>query len=416
MKLKNLTITTLQIAGFTSIICLTILALFISLVGIINANHKLEEVSETKLQTEHNLLLIKDGIADIENGEHSLLIEYYPAIGFHEDIFKHAEFNFKDINSACKILEHSKLSAEERNLWDPFSQNLTGWIKAERKFYTSQYEKDSILKANYKPGYKTRAIIAKYQKTALEESLRLLPLFTKVEETLNKLLNYYNNQTSKLAIQKNPLIRYYILYSLIIISALVIAVFITIVIAKKIKGNVLKIIHAGRKISEGDFTVSLDETEENELGSIKSVINEINFSITAMLKNITAMYDEQKSGNTLSRCRLSGLSGTFLEAVNKINESLDTIQKPSEETEKSIYNTFNSVTAMSKEQKAGNLGVRCDLTGFSGTYLELLTEVNNALDSISNPLFEAINLLDEYADGHFNRQNERPSRRPGKIN
>lgn len=71
----------------------------------------------------------------------------------------------------------------------------------------------------------------------------------------------------------------------------------------------------------------------------------------------------------------------------------------------SVFSTMNSNLLKTIEEHAnGDVAYRCDVDGMQGLYLEIMSGINQALDSIANPVIEAIGIMNMFAAGDLSKK------------
>lgn len=132
-----------------------------------------------------------------------------------------------------------------------------------------------------------------------------------------------------------------------ILLGLVAFIALSIYISNTISKGIKKMDNAAQRMADGDFNLDIIVESKDEIGSL-----------------------------TQSFLRMR-------ESVNQMTSALD---------------------IMTKEQKQGDIEARCDSSVLKGTYKELVTSINDALDLITMPVIESIGLMNEYALGDLSKE------------
>ncbi len=427
MNFKNLKIRTQNLTGYGLIIGITIAAGIPAYLGMRTSNKSLIEVTQKRMPAERALLIIKEGQTAVRSGERSLLIENYPARGFREDIYKHTEEAWKRIDSAWKVYEPVCQTPEEKKQWKEFSDDWSKWKKAELDFFAYQRNKDKLHDLN------TKIQPFRLQKEAFNQSILIRPLFTRVDEDLNRIVNYNALMVKTITEQNTTMARQRIIIILIlVIASLVFAIILAFYLTNLLKNAVKDILYFSRKIADGEMDVNPKVESDNELGSIMRAFIDMKKSINTTLESITLMSMEQKAGDIEARCNVSGLPGAYREVVGGVNEALDNITLPFIECiglmneygqgdfnkqmhvlpgkqlilTESLNNFRDNILSLIADTNMlalaaveGKLSTRADASKHQGDFRKIVEGVNNTLDAVIAPLGMAAIYVERISQG-----------------
>lgn len=211
----------------------------------------------------------------------------------------------------------------------------------------------------------------------------------------------------------------------------------------EIKSNINSLIKANGEAARIAYNISKGNLD-NEIVK-RSSDDTLMEALQIMTNSIKLLVED---ANRLSNYAIKGVldkradagvhDGDFKKIVDGINSTLDAIALPLKTASNNIemiskgiipepitaeyqgeYNTLktsiniliaslNNVVGQLKkvivEQNAGDIESRTDFIGSEGVFLELLQGINSALDSIGNPVIEAIQIINEYAEGDLTKE------------
>ncbi len=130
-------------------------------------------------------------------------------------------------------------------------------------------------------------------------------------------------------------------------------------------------------------------------GEWLNIFGNFNKSLDAVIGplNLSAEYIDRISKGDIPPKIEEDMKGDFNEIKNNLNMCIDTLNA----MQSSLFETI-------KQQNSGFVNARCDVNGMSGIYLDLMSGINETLDSVSNPIFEGVEILLDYAKGNLNKE------------
>ncbi len=190
-------------------------------------------------------------------------------------------------------------------------------------------------------------------------------------------------------------------------------------------------------IAEGTLTSRIDGHYRGDFAKIPASVNHVMdvFEMrNADLQMLTDAAIEGKLGVRAELGKYSGANGRLLRAINEMLDAfvrplslaagyIDRIANgeiPPKITEtylgdfNSVKNSLNqcidSLSTLHQDlmvtlsaQRQGEIAARCHPENLKGVYAELATGINDALDAVSAPLLEAMDLLEAYGEGDLSR-------------
>ncbi len=189
---------------------------------------------------------------------------------------------------------------------------------------------------------------------------------------------------------------------------------------------------AARHLAEGNLETEIEVlSAEDALGH---ALIEVRESLKTIISEIKRLVEQQKQGNIEARGQTNALQGAFKEVIINLNEALDVLTKPLEQTivilnEYAQGNLQNELpplpgdlmqlteavntirtnlnllveesVQLTEEAKAGNLKHRGNVEKFQGRYRAILSGFNEALDALIKPLNETAQAMALIARGEI---------------
>ncbi len=170
-----------------------------------------------------------------------------------------------------------------------------------------------------------------------------------------------------------------------IIIALIVSVF-ALWMATSIAKPIIKVTEVSQAIADGDLSVEVDIDQTDEVGQLVDAFR----NMRSALKNKAEMAVQIANGN--------------LDVDVKVASEADVLGKAMETMKESLIKMRDNLQNTIEEQKAGDIDSRCNPDGFQGAYAELLSGVNEALESVIEPIVESIGMMQEYAEGDLSKE------------
>jgi len=157
-------------------------------------------------------------------------------------------------------------------------------------------------------------------------------------------------------------------------------------IASKISKPMREMKNVAQSLSAGDVTVTTSYSSNDEIGALADAFRNVVIAQQEKIKAAEAI----ANGDFEYKLHVVSEQDTLALAMLKMIEQLKHLQK--------------ELAEVIEAQKAGEMNVRCSATGLDGTYRDLLEGINEALDTIQNPLLFSSRIISEYAEGRLEQE------------
>ncbi len=192
------------------------------------------------------------------------------------------------------------------------------------------------------------------------------------------------------------------------------------------------------RISKGDIPPKIEDEYKGDFNEIKNNLNVCIDAINELVRDSKMLSDAASEGKLDTRADASKHGGDFKGIVEGVNDTLDNVIGPLnvaaeyvdriskgdippkiEDEYKGDFNEIknnlnvcidslntlaNELGDTIKKQNEGDIEARCNTEKVFGAYAELLKGINDALDSIANPVLEGIDIMKEYAEGDLSKE------------
>ena len=263
--------------------------------------------------------------------------------------YKHIKDAWLKIDQAIEKFDRINLSEIEKKNWNHFIITFNRWKLAHNKILVMHHLKDSIMilsQTNH--NLRIHNNLKDINKKILETTQQQRPLFYAAEGDLDKLGILNSNYLEEIANQSKKLSNQRLNILLIFLVSLILcAVFIALVISNHLSNSIINVSDIAKELAKGNLNVDTKSDNKDEIG---------------------------------------------------------VLMRSFQEMKESFERTITSIEMMTKEQKLGDLEARCDPAGLPGIYSNLVNNVNESFDIIILPVIESIGLMNEYAQGNFNKQ------------
>ncbi|NOW06600.1 methyl-accepting chemotaxis protein [Clostridium beijerinckii] len=190
-----------------------------------------------------------------------------------------------------------------------------------------------------------------------------------------------------------------------------------------------------KRISNGDVPEKIKNEYQGEFNKIKNNLNTLIDTLNLFVKEVNWMNDTFKLGNTRDRIDVSKFDGVYRQMAQSVNDgmwiSIDVLIKIfavlksysegdfSVELEKlpgrygianeSLYGLKSNILKVVDEQimvlsaaAEGNLEIRGESEKYTGSFKELISIINKAVDAFAKPIGEIKSVLEEMSKGNLN--------------
>ena len=188
------------------------------------------------------------------------------------------------------------------------------------------------------------------------------------------------------------------------------------------------------RISKGDIPSKIEDEYKGDFNEIKNNINLLIDTLNTFISEMKKMSEQQSMGDieyNIDSSKFAGVYNTmsdgFNDTVNEINGAilmiLNTIKKYSEgdfseqmekmagkrvvanemidELRDNLVNVNSEIHKLINATEKGDLRVRADVSGFRGSYQDMVSGLNKTLDLVLNPIAEAVKTLQQMAEGNL---------------
>ncbi len=179
------------------------------------------------------------------------------------------------------------------------------------------------------------------------------------------------------------------LRSSIMLVGLLIAVFVAgfaLWIALSLARPIQTITEIAQGVAKGDLGQSVEIHQEDEIGQLAEAFRDMSDALNSKAE----VAQHIAVGN--------------LEAEVKVLSEADVLGQAMVTMKESLFKMQEDLKTTIEEQKIGEIDSRCHPEKFKGAYAELLSGVNETLDSVINPMFEGIEIMQLYAKGDLQRE------------
>ncbi|WP_181391845.1 methyl-accepting chemotaxis protein [Methanospirillum lacunae] len=153
--------------------------------------------------------------------------------------------------------------------------------------------------------------------------------------------------------------------------------------SRKISYPIVAMTDLSRRLAEGDLTVPIQHTSRDETGKLADAFRELQSSL------------QQKSA-IVEKISAGDLNFTYHASSEKdvLGQSLVHMQT----TIKDLTSVIHDLAIRSSD---GDLSVRGDDGKFVGDFKIIVHDLNKSLESVINPVHEAMRVANHYAEGHY---------------
>ena len=216
---------------------------------------------------------------------------------------------------------------------------------------------------------------------------------------------------------------------------ILLGVIIAITIARIIRNGISAVTEAARKISQGNFNVSVGSDGKDEIAELSNSLLTLKTVIQDVASDINNAASDFDAGNTDYRMNVTAYNGEFQQIAAEINKTFedlidDSVYAAELVTEfgnghfdiqikelpgkKAVLSdSFKAVQANLKKINGeishiingatdGNLDVTIDATQFEGDWGSMASSINALLSAIVKPIREAIDVLNQLSNGQLN--------------
>ncbi|MDR2939080.1 MAG: methyl-accepting chemotaxis protein [Clostridiales bacterium] len=224
----------------------------------------------------------------------------------------------------------------------------------------------------------------------------------------------------------------------VILAALFILSFIFILwIANTITKPIKRLVEASNSVAEGNLNIDRVEAANDEVGQLTLTVYKLIDTILLLINEIDKMAARFGEGDTDASIEGSLFSGSYktvAESINNmtrsiLNETFDFIACMSElssgnfnadmpklpgnkvimneciDTMRANFKIISEeINGLIKDASDGKLQSRADAEKFKGGWADMVSSLNQLLETIASPIYEAMEILGYVADGNFDNK------------
>jgi methyl-accepting chemotaxis protein len=278
--------------------------------------------------------------------------------------------NAKVIDEKIKEAENSVVLSKEKQIFSENSLYNQQLIELETKMMDPNTDKTQVLIMFNSEYTKVRKLFAdnldKFQKMKNDT-------MKKTAEDIEKSMN-----TKALLIL--------IFFAISLVLGIVISLFIARIISNPIK----MISKAAEDVSRGNLDIDIKINSKDETGILGEAFNKIIVTLKNLIAEARLLTNSATDGKLEARGDLNKFSGGYAEIVHGINNILDAVILP-------IQESSNVLEEISK----GNL--HCKVNGdYKGDHAKIKNALNDTISTLYSYIKEITEILDQMAKGNFN--------------
>ncbi|RMF65745.1 MAG: HAMP domain-containing protein, partial [Calditrichaeota bacterium] len=170
------------------------------------------------------------------------------------------------------------------------------------------------------------------------------------------------------------------------LAVIVLFVVITVIIANLISKPVRAITQIAQHLAEGDLDQDVSIHRDDEIGALADSFRHM----------IAAQREKAELAEQIARGNLDVKAEAICEK-DVLGHAMATMKV-------SLATMLMELQKTIQAQKEGDLDARCHPEKLHGAYADLLRGVNEALDAVIHPIYEGIEVMQEYASGNLERE------------
>lgn len=168
------------------------------------------------------------------------------------------------------------------------------------------------------------------------------------------------------------------------VFALPIFIGLLVVMVKRIVNPIRLTATVAAAVARGDLSQQVDITQRDEIGQLADALREMGDALGAKAEAAQQI----AQGNLVIEVPVASEMDTLGKAMVTMKDSISALQE--------------DLQATIDAQVAGDVEARCQPEKLQGVYAELSQGINDALDAVISPVYEAIKLMEQYANGDLN--------------
>lgn len=375
-----------------------LIAAIIGIVGYLSINRltgSLAQIGNACLPSVSQLGRIQSAQQMIEVGQRGLVNRSFTGET------RKAQYAF--IDSAWKICDEAwkkytelKLAPEEKQKWDEFTPKWEQWKTKHQAFLAMNRRRDEALAAGVSSSSPQMTALDSQMFAALMDMRELWlandALLGELRDLTDKTAETEGKQADAAATRCE-----FMMIAAILIGA-TLAMLFGILLSRSISVPMARGVEMMHELSKGHLDRRLQMDRADEIGILANTMDDfadnLQHKVVAMMKLIAV-------GDLSSDVAI-------MDAQDQIGPAL-------RDTVLSLRGLVSEVTALGQAAQDGNLTLRGDALQFQGSYREIVTGINNTLDAMLDPINETASILEKVAardlasrvTGHFKGEHAR---------
>ncbi len=178
-----------------------------------------------------------------------------------------------------------------------------------------------------------------------------------------------------------------------IILCVVILFLIRIILVKTILKPIKLLVKNADKIAKGEIDLIYVQSKTKEIKTLSNAFQTVSEKLKFLIDDIYILSNAAIEGNYEKRADLLKHNGSYAQAINGINYTLDSILNP-------LNELINEVSILSESAVNGNLALRANADKYKNPeFKKVIYGFNNTLDAVINPLNKAAEYIDRISKG-----------------
>ena len=351
MIIRNLKVRTKLIISFLMVAILIGIVGGIGALSLKNVDDRAQEMYDISLQHVKEILSIKANMSEIKSD--IAIIMYQKEKYKIEESEKNINLAVSETDKYITDYEKSPMTEKEVKAWEDFNNSL-GKYKEIREKVIKAAKVDNLSEAQM-------------------QYVQMVPLQTRMMDSLDKVIDINLSQAKAadeniFATYKNANMTIYILT----FAGFIVAILFGVLMSRSINVPLKKIKELAERLSEYDFSVSINIKSKDEFGQTALALNKAQENVNSLIREIVENSQEiSASSQELSAIAEEISSKTILvdEAVNNIAKDMEKSSAASEEISASVKEVDSSINELSEKAMEGSNN--------AGKSKERATEVKN---------------------------------------
>ncbi len=414
--MKNLKISTKLLLGFGSVLLVLIVLGLSAFISVIKLNNVVNEFEHKSMPNTSTIWQMRRNLVSVQRYTLLMIANTDPKL--IDEAIKKCDEDRQKVNDNLSYLKEN-LGIDTSNLND-----IENKLNEIGQFRTQIYQlsRENTDESNAK---------------ALEIfETKYVPMFDEMANILIGVTDDYNTYTAERSNAANETaLLAEIVVGVTFVMAVIVAVLMILLMIRSVSKPISQIGKAALSIAQGNFSVNLPVGGKDEIGELIMAFGKLRGTITLLVEKIGLMSMQMQQGDIDARIPESEFDGEYRVVAEKINTNVDSLIKdtlkmldgfdkigrgefktelPKFPGKKAIANQmFDSlkqnmvsmnrdIAGLIKAADSGKLDAHIDSSLYQGDWRQLIDGLNDLLKTISLPINEANNALEQLSNGNFN--------------